>query len=358
VRAALHVPPEELVQYRVIPAAEDGSTPLQLDAQTLDAGSDLFATVAYDFITDTGGGRGGYGTRLLSWGRWVAFLLVEPLRLSGSVGALWWVAMILGWGVIGLLLLAAWRQIRLGGWLLPAVVVYSLLLTLNWALPNSRYLVPVAPLIVVGIILGIAELMNFFTRRWLNKTAHYGGALLLAGVLLANGALYVTDVWVMRAADFYDRWEAGLYRDVLASAKLLNQKGVEDGHVAVNPRYVNFGRPRYLPSGMRALVMLTGKQTVSVPRGVASHHENHPDLRRWIGPNGVRWCLRQNDSQRWRVRHFLLPGCIHRHLTTQPFNPEQRDGWQLYRHVGAGSPLLVELPELSPDDYPRRVPGL
>ena len=122
-----------------------------------------------------------YWQRFVSAGQWVSDLLWPPLRFGTAVRAVAIFSGALGWVTIGLLvaaMIAGWRR---GELLWAALAAYCGTVVMIWPNPNARYLVPVAPLLILGVILGVRA-----AGRWLRT----GPPPRWAWRMLAAAAIY------------------------------------------------------------------------------------------------------------------------------------------------------------------------
>ena len=305
-------------------------------------------------------GHSTYATRLAGFGTWYSYLLWQPLRLAAGVDAIWWVATLVGWIVALIVFAGVWPDAWRGRWLLPAALLYTLALALNWPHAVARYLVPIAPLIVLSIVRGIDVLRHATDARgrmgW-RKLVTVLGAGGIGAVVLCNLALYSIDVWVMRSRNFYDRYEAGLNKGLMAAAQYLSEQHVGHWQTCVNPEYINLNKRRMSPTGLRILTMLTGKAALQLPRKYTEPPYKLPKdtefRRKFISLNRVRYYLEQPKVSPWRVWHFRMGG-LQEWITGAPAQ-DTGAGWKLYVCDGASMPVQVELPK--EPEYPTRVPG-
>ena len=305
-------------------------------------------------------GHSTYATRLAGFGTWYSYLLWQPFRLAAGIEPIWWAATLIGWVVALVAIAGCWHDAWRGRWLLPAALLYTLALALNWPHAVARYLVPIAPLIILSIFRGIdvlrqaADARSRIGRR---KLITVVGAVGIGAVVACNVALYSIDVWVMRSRNFYDRYEAGLNKGLMAAAQYLGEQHVGHWQTCVNPEYINLNKRRMSPTGLRILTMLTGKAALQLPRKYTEPPyklPKDPEFRRkFIGLNRVRYYLEQPKVSPWRVWHFRM-GRLQEWVTGVP--PQDTGaGWKLYVCEGASMPVQVELPK--EPEYPTRVPG-
>ncbi len=330
-----------------------------------------------------------YGQRLVRSGKWFSWLLWQPTRFAGPVNK--WLdsgVSLLGWAVIGGLAYFAIVRLIKGDLLWFTLAVYCGGLCMNWPNPNSRYFVPVAPLIILGLLLAIRTA----SETWPTKTIDWGKWLrrtFVYSVLLCNVAMYGTDAIVMRSSRFYDDFEAGQHKDLVNIAHYLNNLppfpenpatmpattnaatlrfAPRDGEIMINERYENLGRIRFSKAGMRAMVLLTDRNIKPLDRGLSrivtpvdpatsEFGKRFPTrLIRAVRRARVDWLLIQNPSIPWRVWHFRIPMEWHEQFTKTPGQPPN-GGWVLYRNDPIEGDLIPE-PIPTVDNWPTRVPGM
>jgi len=321
-----------------------------------DAGEGGNVSSEPSLITGTSG-RSGYVTRFLGFGTWYSYLLWQPFRMAGGIKLIWWAATAVGWVVIAVVLIAAWQELRAWRWLLPATVLYTFALCMNWPHATARYLVPITPMILLLIVRGLQLLIASSRLRWQRVTWRAVGIVGLGSVVLCNGALYAIDVWVMRSEDFYTRYEAGMDKSLISAAEYLNNRRVGNWQTCVNTEYKNLNKRRLSDTSLRILSMLTGKAMLTVPKKYLDGPYKLPNDREFrknlIARNRVRYYLEQPEISPWRVWHFRM-GWLQKMLTGK--DPiDTGAGWKLYRCNGAETPMLIDLPKAH--HSPRRIPG-
>lgn len=341
-----------------------------------------------------------YGQRFLKAGKWFAWLLWQPGRFASVSKIADNLVTFAGWVVIVMLgALAVVSAMKRGEWLWVSLAAYCGALCLNWPNPNSRYFVPVAPLIILGLFVILYEASRRYPGKtidgwkWLRRTLVYS-------VLLCNLAMYGVDVLVMRSARFYETFEAGQHKDLVniayymmtlpplvqgdpatqpsttqiaaattnPSAPVLPPRRPTDGRIMINERYENLGRIRYSKAGMRAMVLLTDvdikpldpslSKTIA-PQDPATTGNNKawPNrLLKFIRGRGTRFLLIQSPAIPWRVWHFRLPMEWHNELTKNPGLPAS-GGWTLYLYDPITNDLY-EQPVPDIENWPTRVPGM
>jgi hypothetical protein len=286
--------------------------------------------------------RGSYGDRFLNWGHWFSYLYWQPLRAAGSSPKVAILSALLGWTLVALLMVMIIVSLRRRRWLWAGVAVYTGALAMGWNVINSRYYVPIAFLITVGVVLAAQQLL-----LWSAASAHariWRGAIatlfitFVGTVVLTNLATYAIEVRIARSADFYQRYEAGLNETIIAACQYLNAlppgERPRDGEIAVSQRYTNLGRSRSLPSSMRIAILLTGRAFIT-PR--FKDTTVSPDvqtakgaaIRKWLQAHGARYYLWQPPISPWRVWHFRM-GWLEKARTGRTSEVDAA-GWQLWR---------------------------
>ncbi|HTL29805.1 MAG TPA: hypothetical protein VL282_11305, partial [Tepidisphaeraceae bacterium] len=284
------------------------------------------------------------------------------IRLLGALAFPLSLDVVVGWMMILSILGATIIAARRNQWVLIAALIYSAALCLNWPNPNSRYLVPIAPLLIWGAIAGLQIQDPRITRIW-----PWARPILLtvfiATLILSNLMLFGTDAWIARSGDFYARYEAGLDKNLINICAYLKKQCLNDRDVAVNERYTNMGKTRFSKFGVRATVMLSDLVTKYVPNKYAGDPTSQKSFYNWARRYKVKYYLVQQPISPWRVWHFRLSASLQQSLTHEPVEYES-GGWQLYKIVDKGPPTpnnapyasLINVPEVK--NWPRRVPGL
>jgi hypothetical protein len=304
---------------------------------------------SYQLIQKPEHGVLGYVRRFGTWGDWLSNLFWQPLRLGQSMVPIELLSVLVGTVLLLALMAAAWEGIGRGQWLWTGLLIYTLVLAINWQHANSRYLVPVIFLLLAGIFDGAAVVGRRWPgwRRWVRA----GVVAFVVSFILCNGALWAVEVYVERSSDFYAHYEAGLNRDLIVAARYLSEKHVGDVQIGVSERYVNLGRIRISRYPLRALAMLTGKDIVSVPARYCeptTDDGSPPILLNWVRQaHGapIKWYLFEPDVSPWRVWHFRMGWLEQMHEGAPPIDTGA--GWRLYR-----------MPEYAPTTRPATQPGV
>jgi hypothetical protein len=351
-RAALEVPPD--VQKAIKEFGGTGE-----DSGAVPDTTDKTLAASYPWWQQSKG-ISGYFIRAATWGNWFSYLLWQPFRLSNTLLTI--MSLILGWMAIAAIAIVAWIGARSKQWMWLAILIYSLGLALNWSHPTPRYLVPIAPLIILGIFNGLAAAPEFisrwrFDRSKLQRICTVLFWCFVISYIACNGALYAVDVYVARSQKFYDVYEAGMDKDLIYACHWLNDHPPADGEIAVAEQYTNMGHVRPSPFGLRATAMLTGKALVSCKMRYTRTGDprKNPYFLNWARVLGVKYLLYQPEVSPWRVFHFRM-GWLQKIMTHEE-PVDTGAGWRLYRIPPKGDEAI----RVSLDPYPNwptRVPGM
>jgi hypothetical protein len=283
-----------------------------------------------------------------------------------------------------MLILALVRGVRRHEYFWIGLAIYTGGLCVLWPNPNARYFVPVAPFIVLGVLLGVqavSEMSRSSAKqatanevrapeasrsvssihiRTLSLPAKVLMSAFVAATLVSNLPLLGVDLWVFRSNDFYGRYEAGSNKELIYAANFINAQRSDPGRrVAVSDYYDNMGRGRYSKFGQRALHLLTDRQVITPPK--KSEYRDRPTQREprvWakkIG-NDADFYVFQSPWNPWRVWHFQLSLGLQEKLSGKPRMEKVSGGWELYARVGSNY-LRARL-NRNPEKVPTRVPGL
>lgn len=324
-------------------------------------GTDNTVSKQYELFNPAAGGVRGIIGRFLGWGNWYSYLLWQPFRIGHANNLVGLFGQLVGWIVLGsLITIAIIRGRFFGQWIWAVILIYSLALAVNWPRPNARYLVPIAPLILLGVLLFFSWVAETYGARGGIKALNLG---LLGGfvatLIICNGALYACDVWVARSSNqFYAKYEAGLESDLISAAKWLNDHNVGEGQVAVCQRYVNLGKIGNSWLGLRATSLLTNRAIVAVPSRYTKYGDprSYDPFLAWARSPGinVKYVLFQPDVSPWRVFHFRM-AWLQKAMTKQDV-VDTGAGWRLYAIPEKGDAERISIKPT--DGWPTRVPGL
>lgn len=385
-RVALAMTPEEVQQVQDV-GGDSGTDTEIVDEPPTESTSVSIVTAPKD---PKRGMVHEYFDRVTKSGKWFSWLLWQPTRFIQIHKVADFFVGLLGWGVIALLGFLAISEARRGEWIWVSLAAYTGGICINWDNINSRYFVPVAPLILVGLLLATRRLhtavptRNIDVWKWVRRGLVYS-------VLLCNLAMYGVDVIVMRSANFYETFEAGQHKDLIAATRFLMSLPTapppttapagkattraaatstsapsdvivyrpEDGQLLVNERYENLGKPKSSKSGTRAMVLLTdrfvkpldGKYTRIVRPPVTS-----PKLAKIMRARRAEWYFAQAPAVPWRLWHFKVPDWVQAKLSKSPVGPAS-GGWMLYRFDRINS-TFTPYPFPPAENWPTRVPGM
>ena len=293
--------------------------------------------------------------RLPQSGIWFSGLLAEPVILGRSLKWIALLANVAGWLLLALLAIGTIQFLRQRHWVLLGAVVYCLAIIGMCNTPWSRYLVPVAPLLFLGLLEGLERLGKVRTTASWRKLSRAATIALFSGIALCNLPLYAVDVWVLHSDDFYGTYYGGQAKDLISIACYLRDRQVKDGEVArrhLDIVYVNVSPTRARLLDLRGLSFLINKRILTVPREVA---RSGPDERllEWIEQRGVRYYIHRPPISPWRVWHFRVPW-LQEKVTGKPVG-ETNPYFELYE-LTEGQATRIQVPD---SEYKiNRVPDL
>jgi hypothetical protein len=131
---------------------------------------------------------------------------------------------------------------------------------------------------------------------------------------------------------------------------LANPPG--DREICVSQRYVNLNRTKASPFGLRATVLLTGREIVT-PRFNQTGGDPGGKIRAWLNSKGCRYYLHQREISPWRVWHFRMGW--YEKMQTGSTAEKDTAGWSLYR---VEDDRLTHIPLPRRCEPVTRVPGL
>lgn len=296
-----------------------------------------------------------YLQRVAESGTWMSTLFWMPAKIAVSDQRIDLAMNIFGW--LLLIPMFVWLIVdsRRGQWIWIGLVVSCGLLVLRWSSANERYLIPIAPLLLLGPWLGLEYLYKRFVTKpggW-QRFAKFIVIAPILSVAISNACLVAIDVAIARSDDFYAHHHAGRSQQLVAAAHwLMNDRQLADNELAVSPLYLNLRRPVQNSFAIRVMNVLTDRNILTVPRKVC---EGKPDqhLIDWAATNNVHYYLYRPPDSPWRVWHFKakwLQEWITGEKVTQ-INP----AWELYE-LKDGQATLLDPPTVR--DWPRRLPGV
>jgi len=284
-----------------------------------------------------------FPSRLPQAGVWFSGLLAEQVRLGRNLGQIKVLANVAGWVLVALYVAGMIPFLRRRNWLLLGAGLYALALAGLWSQVTPRYLVPVAPFLVFGLLEGLRRLGRAATIA------------LLAGVALCNLSLYGVDVWVQHSDDFYGVHYAGQAAELISVADYLQDRSVKDGEVV--RRKLEIENENVSPTTgrlfeLRGLSLLIGRTILNAPKGMG---KDGPDdaLVQWAGQRSAKYYLYRPPISPWRVWHFRMPW-LQEWVTGMPAG-QTNPYYELYELVD-GQAVKIDVPDVN--RRVDRVPGL
>lgn len=290
---------------------------------------------------------------ILFSGNWLSWLFWRPTEVGAANKALNMLTNVIGWLVLLAYLVFVGSNFKSRQWVWLAATLACAALVARWGRPVPRYLVPVLPLLLLGTWQGIECLGALGRRAAWEKAARALAYLFLGSVVLCNLMVWATDLWVARSADFYETYMAGQTKDLIAAADYVNQRGVADGQIAINEKYLNLNKQGNNTLALRVLNVLTDRRITVVPSSVTVEDELTVQMLKWARAKGVRYYVRRPPVNPWRLYHFRVPW-LQETMTGQPVG-QPNPLFELYELTDAG---FVKIDLTEPARYPRKMPGL
>lgn len=245
---------------------------------------------------------GELGLRLSNWPIWIGWTFFQPMRILANFGV---AGRIVEYAVallaLALMVAAAVRDVRQHRFLLAGALLYTLGLSLVWPTPNNRYLVPVLPILILGVLDGIAIVRGHHFQR---SAAALWWSFVVA-MVFTNGVIYAMDAWVHRsrsAEKFYARYEAGIHRPLFDIGAFLHDHRGDT--VAYSQRYENLSERWNYKHAQRVLAYLGDVKAIAVPRPLTGRGVKK--LQQWSRDNEVDWYVHQNPTIPGRFLHLRL----------------------------------------------------
>ncbi|MGA2501190.1 MAG: hypothetical protein ABSH20_25915 [Tepidisphaeraceae bacterium] len=330
-----------------------------------------------------------YAGRAASAGQWLAGYFWMPLHAANSNPSAAVMVNLFGWVLIGVVLAGTWQCGRQGSLLPLGAVLYAGSIIARWSTVNPRYLMPVAPLLLLAFWLAMDHFRTSLKSPVIQKLNRATVRLWIASLILANGALYAVDVFIARSAHFYYYYNGGELQQLASVSKYLLDHNIADGEVATNCFIVStINKVRTNGYAHRGLVLLTDCGINVVPNNVeapgvsgprktrtskqatATHpstnpavielekvmeairdgRPDNPAVARFCQLRGIRYYVyRPPGSHAWHFRRSQLPSLLvgkHKAARDAP-------DWELYELIN-GKLKHVPFPLL--EDWPRGVP--
>jgi hypothetical protein len=276
----------------------------------------------------TGGWIGG-----LLWDIVYDWRIVRPLGLLG------------GWVVLAACAVTGFEAIRHRTWIWIAAAMQLLVLAFDWPHPMPRYLLPLAPLVILAAWMGFDRIAELSKQRWISTVIV---RLFIASIVLLNFIPYAMEVWVQHTRNFYHHYEAGVNESFIAASQFAADRAPATQEVGITYRINVNGRYRTTAGPMRTFNFLTGRPVVLAPWELcdADPAHNHK-LAEWVQEHNVHYFLWQPPIE--AVYHFRGTKLnLKRH-------DEGDVDWRIYE-LRDGKLMQIALPALN--DQVRTVPGL
>ena len=287
---------------------------------------------------------------LLAAGQWFSALFWAPGQMASSSRAMGSLFNVVGWVLICLFAGQLCTSLRNYEWVWLGVLGHCAVLCAVWS-STPRYLVPVAPLLLLGIWQGANVLAHRIASSLWRRSFQVAPVVFLSAVVICNATLYLVDVRVNRSEDFYATYRAGQCKELVAAAHYISQHSPEGGNTAISGSYVNLSWVRRNTFALRSLNMLLNSYIRAVPASVCSDQPNE-QLLTWAAAENVRFYLYRPPVSPWRLWHFRVPWLQEKMTGNKVhYNPF----WVLYERTDEGF-TPVSLPMVR--DWPRALPGI
>jgi hypothetical protein len=299
---------------------------------------------------------------LLAPGKWFSWLFWQPFRFASSYMPTDIAIALIGYAAALCGIPTLRRGLRRRHWIWPALALYCGALCVAWPDPNSRYLVPLLPLMMLGLLDGIAALGTPAAHPARRRVFSALWFVFVVSIVLCNLSLWSIEVWVARSPHFYARYEQGLNRDLIAAGHYLELQARPDQKIAVSVKYDNLNRHHLSGYGQRVTILLADHPAIAVPADLCIQpDETDPaeqDLIQWAARHGVKFYLFQPPVNPWRLWHFRVPSWIQERMSKRGSDEEPSSagaGWQLWQ-LDDGRMRRVALNQS--EDWPADVPGM
>lgn len=321
---------------------------LHTDPARLDPRYDTFVATNYD-VLNADEKASEPVQRISSLGQWLAGLFWRPWVTYRATRPL---ADVVGWIVLVLIALWAGEKAFKRQWIGLGMIVYLVFLAMIWPDPMSRYLVPSAPLLLLAVYHGINRFVTMLPQipAWVKPL---GLNLFFASILSINGLLYLANVALMRSRHFYERYDAGVHKQLIDAAWYLNHQPRGGYEIAISGRWVNFGREFHTDGYRRALNFLTNRPIVTMgldlPAGQIQRdlcREPDAQVVQWLNQHHCRYYLYQPPIS--LIEHFYQPMSHNGVPITQ-----DQIAWRLYEIIGDQA---IRIPLPATTDWPQSVP--
>jgi hypothetical protein len=230
-------------------------------------------------------------------------LLVRLGLLGGWTGGLLWnlvydwtlirpLGLISGWGVIVACGVTLVHGLRNRSFLGAACAMQLLVLAIDWPHSMPRYLLPLAPLMILAAWNGFESIGEL--KPSLRGAMKIIVKLFLAGTIAVNAIEYAMDLWVMRAPDFYTHYEGGVDKSFIAASQFAAQTAPRDVEIGITYQIKINGKDRTTAGPMRTFNFVTDCPVVLAPEDVGNiDPSQNVQLAQWAAQRNVRYFLWQ-----------------------------------------------------------------
>jgi hypothetical protein len=257
-----------------------------------------------------------------------------------AAGFLWLVmAALLLW----MCLRDAWR----GEYFWAGCWLHMHLLSLAWAHPIARYLMPVAPFLVAGMALALTQFARQFEDRLLRWGTLTVGGVLLISVVYVNAFIFRTELRIASRADPLTVHDGGVYYSLRGIAHWLSIHAPPDAAIAITHTRNNGGRGSITRGYMTMLHWMMVRPVRILPNDLGADPRRR-DLHRWLRENHVSYYIWQPP-----IRVSLYSRAA---LNAPDLNAYHEEfGFQLFHVTGSGLERVYFRNRSQPI---RTVPGL
>jgi len=303
-----------------------------------------------------------YFDRAITSGNWFSGLFWQaarefrPLRIP-SLAA--------GWVVLILLCARTYFDGRRLDWLLLGAMLQAGMLCMGWPSAVARYLVPMAPLFLLGMIrMGLPQIAPRFRRPALPRSMMRRGILeiralrrwrpgalraFVGSILVCNAASFVIEVYVAHRKDYYAHYQAGLNDELLDISRYINEQEIPEGKICLNRVDVTFNRARISNGWLRAFSVTTARSIRHLPAELEGERSN-PNRYSPDDPTVIAWLQSQG------ITHYLYRGASNTMWHFRRTSSDESEGeWQLYE-IKDGQAIRIDPPEVN--GWPKHLPGL
>jgi hypothetical protein len=267
---------------------------LRVRANQLDPRYDTFLAGAYALVNTPQNFRELLDRGVFTGG-WIGGLLWDLLydsRLLRPIGLLG------GWVVLAGCSVTLQDGVRKHTWLWIAAAMQLLVLAVDWPHPMPRYLLPLAPLVIVGAWHGFERVGEMSNNRVVKVAVQLCITGLISSILLFNVPEYAMDLWAMRAPNFYRRYEAGVNRSFIAASEFAVEKTPKGQEIGITYRIRVNNRFRTTAGPMRTFYFITDRPVVLAPDDICDDNPSaNPPLAQWAAQHNIRYFLWQPPIQ-------------------------------------------------------------